>query len=160
MRGLGHIALAGAILLAMSASTEAKETKAEGAFEIPIAVLVESPAGGYGMYDVRASNHYPVGATVYFYLEPKNFKYADVGSLHRFGSKADLLLIKDGTIVFGKKDFLNMDFKSHYANKEINLSGNLTTGKSAPGKYTLEMSVRDIISNETVTVDMPFVIDP
>jgi hypothetical protein len=152
--------LAGALFLAVSPALEANEMKAPGAFDIPVAVLVDTPAAGYGMYVPRASNHYKAGGTVYFYLEPKNFKYADVGTLHRFGSVSDLLLIKGGTIVFGKKDFLNMDFKSHYLNKEIDLTGNLTLGQSAPGDYVLELAVRDIVSNEAVTVDLPFTIDP
>ena len=130
-----------------------------GVFEVPVAMLVTEPAQGYGMYDPRPSNHFKVGETVRFYLEPKGFTYKEADKIFTFGISADLLLTRDKDVLFGKKDFLMQDFQSHVPNKELMLNGSLSISGASPGDYVIELLVRDNTSKASTKVQLPFTLD-
>jgi hypothetical protein len=147
---------AGAVLLLIGG---AQAANAES-FELPVALFVKSAAQGYGMYEVRQTNHFKVGETINFYIQPLNFKYKEEkDSMYSFGMSADLILVSKGEVLFGKTDFMNLNFNSHVKNKELMLNGHLDVTGAPPGEYTIELLVRDHVSKELAKTKMDFVID-
>lgn len=146
--------LAGSVMLLLAGAAGAAES-----FSVPLSLLIDGAPAGNGMYDERASNRYKQGDTLYFYAEPKNYKYKQEGKLYNFGFTGDILLVTNNEVVFGKREFWNATFKSHYPNKEIMLNGTLSLGNSPPGNYVAEFTVTDKVGKESAKFSLPFVIE-
>ena len=123
-----------------------------------VATLVSSRAGLYGAEQKRPSNHYKAGETILFYIEPVGLKHKPQGEMITCGLSMDLLVKRDGTIVFGKEGFLSADFPSRHPVQEIMLNGDLTI-RAPTGPYELELVLHDHNSAEVGRATLPFVID-
>ena len=123
-----------------------------------VATLVDVKANVYGAYQIRASNHYKAGDAVVFYVEPVGLKHKEAGGTITCGFTVDLLLKRDGTIIFGKEEFISADFPSRHALQEIMVNGDLTV-KAPSAAYEIELVMHDHNSNETTKATLPFVID-
>ncbi len=123
-----------------------------------ISALVKAKATAFGMYEVRATNSYHTGDSVLFYVEPVGLKHVAKDGLITCGLAMDLLVKRDGTIVYGKERFIDADFPSHHALQEIMLNGDLTMNAPA-GPYELELVLHDHNSAEVGRTTLPFVIE-
>ena len=112
-----------------------------------VSALVKTKATAFGMYEVRATNAYHTGDDVLFYVEPVGLKHVAKDGLITCGLAMDLLVKRDGTIVYGKERFIDADFPSHHALQEIMLNGDLTMNAPA-GPYELELVLHDHNSTE------------
>ena len=167
MRTLGFAAIALVLAGPAQAQTLAAVAAAEQALmaandktpvTIGFATLVTARAPTFGAYDPRSSNHYKPGDAVLFYVEPVGLKHVASGGLITCGLSLDLLVKRDDTIVYGKEDFIDVNFPSRHPLHEIMLNGDLTLHAPA-GAYEIELILHDHNSNEEAKVTLPFVID-
>src|SRR5690606_9372625 len=120
--------------------------------------LVQPPFG-YGMYDVREDHRFRTGATVWIYLEPKNYGAEGDGRHYRIQLAADVYLLDaGGDVIFEQLDMLQGDIRSAHHNKELFLIIDLTlTEESVPaGNYAWRIVVKDIITGDSASVEVPF----
>lgn len=109
-------------------------TQQASALSMPIFLFVKEKSSGYGMYSPRNSNIFKSGETLRFYMEPEGYAIKRIGDMFSFGFPADLTLKSaSGESIIHKDVFLDQDFISHHANKEIMFNGYLDITGEVPG---------------------------
>jgi hypothetical protein len=126
---------------------------------LPVALFVKAKATGFGMYEARETNHFKIGEPLKFYLEPLGYKYKRNGDLVDFGVSMDLRLMRGDETLYGKDDFLDVNFESHHDNAELMLNGSLDLSGAPAGDYRLELTLRDHSSADVARAVLPFTID-
>ncbi|MCF8034962.1 MAG: hypothetical protein K9K66_17960 [Desulfarculaceae bacterium] len=132
------------------------------------AVLVKEPAKGYGIYQPREDGVYLVsgpdqpvfpgkGMPVYVYLEPVGYRVErKAGGEHTFGLAMDVSLYDAmGKHLFSKKDFMKEEVSSHRFRLEHFLNVIVSLKGAPPGKYKLQLTVKDLVGQQKATVELP-----
>lgn len=139
------------------------ELLAEVQQQLPLRVenvrLLVQPPLGYGMYDVREGNRFRIGETMWIYLEPKNYGAEWDGQQYRMQLAADVYLLDPGgNVIFEQLDILEGVIHSAHHNQELFLVIDLTLSEeSAPaGNYAWRIVVRDVITGDSASVEVPF----
>ncbi|MCB2228918.1 MAG: hypothetical protein KQH53_19745 [Desulfarculaceae bacterium] len=132
------------------------------------ALLVKEPARGYGIYQPRADGTYlisgpdrPVfpgkGMPIYVYMEPVGYRVErKPGGLYEFGLAMDLALYDaQGKHLLSRPDFMQERDSSrrfrleHFLNVTVDLKG------ATPGKYKLQLTVKDLVGKQKATAELP-----
>ena len=122
--------------------------------------FVMSESASYGIYTPKATEEYAPGEVIYLYLEPvgQTLKKNEQGQ-YDFGFTADFVLEDEtGKVLGGQKNFVNPSFTSWNFNTEIALTFNFTFSGLQAGKYKIVLSVKDVNSAKTATVNKVFAI--
>lgn len=120
--------------------------------------LLVSDATTYGVYEERADAVFAPGEPIRVYAEPMGYGYLDNGDgTYDFGFEVDLLVkTAEGAIVGGQDDFARLEFTSHARNREFMLQLTLNLSAAPPDDYVVEYTARDLASDKTGTIRMPF----
>ena len=130
-------------------------------FQISFFTLTDTPAKGFGMFNVRKNNIYLKDDTeILLYLEPTGYKFTpEKNDLFKFGFSMDLYLLnKDGKVIFNKENFLNQELVSHYRNREFYLNVTLTLNGLETGDYTIKLITHDTMGKQQTETLVPVVI--
>jgi hypothetical protein len=122
--------------------------------------FVMSESASYGIYTPKATEEFAPGEVIYLYLEPvgQTLKKNEQGQ-YDFGFTADFALEDEtGKVLGGQKGFVNPRFTSWNFNTEIALTFNFTFSGLQVGKYKIVLSVKDVNSAKTATVNKVFAI--
>ncbi len=122
------------------------------------ALFTKEDPQGFGIYTPRESNVFPRdGKPIYIYLEPVGYKVVSKGKgLYAFGLGMDLALTDpQGTILWGKQNFLEKSVVSHHANREFFLTVTLTLTNVPVGDYFVLLRVKDKNSPQSTEVRLP-----
>ncbi len=112
----------------------------------------------FGVYEAKEGSTFAPGEPIVVYAEPVGYGYKnnDDGT-YTFGFDFDLKVKNaDGDIVAGKDGFASFELNSKAQNREFLVSLTLSLNEAPAGNYTLEYLARDIASDETATIVMPF----
>ncbi len=125
--------------------------------EITTAIFVSAPADGFGIYDARPDNAFPVGEPVRVYFEPIGFDWKQQDGLYTSLLTVDFELASpDGKVLAGQKGFGKFDFKSHVPNTEYMANLTLNVSGAPTGDYILFLTVNDENGGGSAKVQMPF----
>lgn len=126
--------------------------------QIANAQFVSEEPLAYGMYAKHEDHRFRTGETIWVYVEPKNYGAQWDGELYRIHVAADVYLLDaDGNIVVEQMDILQGIFDSVHYNKEIYLNFHFALQDDFPsGDYVWLIVVRDVITGESASVEMPF----
>jgi hypothetical protein len=122
--------------------------------------FVMSESASYGIYTPKATDEFSPDEVIYLYLEPigQTLKKNEQGQ-YDFGFTADFALEDEtGRVLGGQKGFVNPNFTSWNFNTEIALTFNFTFSGLQAGKYKIVLSVKDVNSAKTATVNKVFAI--
>ena len=122
--------------------------------------FVTSDSSSYGIYTPRTTEEFALGEVIFLYLEPVGqiLKRNERGQLD-FGFRADFVLEDEsGKVLGGQNDFVNPSFTSWNFNTEIALTFNFTFTGLQAGKYKIVLTVKDVQSAKTATVNKIFAI--
>ena len=122
--------------------------------------FVMSESASYGIYTPKATDEFSPDEVIYLYLEPigQTLKKNEQGR-YDFGFTADFALEDEtGKVLGGQKGFVNPNFTSWNFNTEIALTFNFTFSGLQAGKYKIVLSVKDVNSVKTATVNKVFAI--
>jgi hypothetical protein len=122
------------------------------------AVFVASDPAGYGVYNERADGNFAQGEPIVIYAEPVGYAWQenDDGT-YSFGFDVDLLLkTAGGAIVGGQENFQHLELTSRARNREFMLTLTLTVDGAPPGDYVVEYTTRDIASDKSGVISLPF----
>ena len=122
--------------------------------------FVTSDSSSYGIYTPRTTEEFAPGEVIFLYLEPVGqiLKRNERGQLD-FGFRADFVLEDEsGKVLGGQNDFVNPSFTSWNFNTEIALTFNFTFTGLQAGKYKIVLTVKDVQSAKTATVNKIFAI--
>jgi hypothetical protein len=122
--------------------------------------FVTSDSSSYGIYTPRTTEEFAQGEVIYLYLEPVGqiLKRNERGQ-YDFGFRADFVLEDEsGKVLGGQNDFVNPSFTSWNFNTEIALTFNFTFTGLEAGKYKIVLTVKDVQSAKTATVNKVFAI--
>lgn len=122
------------------------------------AVIVDAPPQGFGVYRERANNEFAPGEPIVIYAEPVGYSWREnPDGAYTFGFDVDLLLkTTDGAIVGGQENFQHLELTSRARNREFMLTLTLTVDGAPPGDYVVEYTTRDIASDKTAVISLPF----
>ncbi|RYE87042.1 MAG: hypothetical protein EOP19_05305 [Hyphomicrobiales bacterium] len=114
----------------------------------------------YGVYTEKQGSVFAPGEPIVVYAEPVGYGYTtDAAGKYTFGFDFDLVVkTADGDVVAGKDGFAHFALVSTVQNREFLVSLTLTLNEAPAGNYVLEYLARDIASDETATITMPFTI--
>jgi hypothetical protein len=120
--------------------------------------FVTNESASYGIYDPRASDAFAAGDVIYLYLEPVGQVLKGSGDgRNEFGFAADFSLEDAaGKVLGGQKDFASPRFASWNFNTEIALTFNFSFSGLQAGRYKIFLTVRDVHSTKSATVEKPF----
>ena len=112
----------------------------------------------FGVYEAKEGSTFAPGEPIVVYAEPVGYGYkSNDDGTYTFGFDFDLKVKNaDGDIVAGKDGFANFELNSKAQNREFLVSLTLSLNEAPAGNYTLEYLARDIASDETATIVMPF----
>ena len=121
--------------------------------------VAQAPTG-FGMYDKRTDNVFKPGEKLIVYAEPAGYGWKDNGDgTFTFGFNIDLAVkSKDGEVLTSKQDFSDVALTSHAKNHEFMLALTLDLSGADPGDYILEYTTRDIASDKSAVLSLPFTI--
>lgn len=109
------------------------------------ALLVETEATGYGVYNPRATNVFKQGEPVLIYCEPVGFDYGNPGEgLWSVNFFIDLqVLDSGGNQLANLPEVTQYNTTSRHLNREIPANITYTLQGIKPGRYTLVTTLRD-----------------
>jgi hypothetical protein len=122
--------------------------------------FVMSESASYGIYTPRTTEEFAPDEAIYIYLEPvgQTLKKNERNQ-YDFGFTADFTLEDEaGKVLGGQKSFANPSFTSWNFNTEIALTFTFTFSGLQAGKYKIVLSVKDVQSEKTATVNKVFAI--
>lgn len=122
------------------------------------AFFVTEVPTGFGMYSARPDAPFKAGEKLIVYAEPAGYGWKDNGDgTFTFGFDIDLSVKSpDGKELVTKKDFSHVALTSHAKNHEFMLAITLDLTGADPGKYVLEYTTRDIASDKSAVISLPF----
>ncbi len=122
-------------------------------------LLVQEEPPGFGQYLPRRSNLFSPGEEMLFYLEPVNYNFRRKGELFEAWLKVDVnLLLPDGTIIYGKRNFFEQVFSARSRIHDLFLNLSLEVSGLDEGEYRVEYVVKDGFSGKACTVQQEVVI--
>ena len=124
--------------------------------------FVNGDPAGYGVYDARPDAKFKPGEQLVVYAEPVGYAWkANAGGSFTFGFDIDLALkAADGTELSSKANFGHLAMTSRAKNREFFLKLTLDVTGAEPGNYILEYKVRDIASDKSTVISLPFSLVP
>ncbi len=126
------------------------------------AVLVASPASGYGIYNLRPTTSFKLGESIYVYAEPYGYGFGtpDTG-LYSIGFFVDLQVVSaDGTVLGEVPDVAELDLTSRVRNREFQATITYDLSGIEPGSYVLVTRLRDKNSAKSGSFETPIEIVP
>jgi hypothetical protein len=122
------------------------------------AVFVAEPPGGFGQFVERKSNVFPPGEKLVTYAEPVGYGWKKSGDGNfEFGFDVDFLIKSpDGKVLTGQENFGKMAETSRVRNREFFVTLTMSVKGAKPGDYVLQYKMRDIASDKSVVIDLPF----
>lgn len=112
----------------------------------------------FGIYTPRPEGPFKQGEQLLVYAEPVGYGFKDNGDgTYNFGVDIDLA-VKDasGAVVAEQAKFANASLTSRSRNREFIVSISLDLSGAPAGDYVLEYAARDIASDETGMISLPF----
>lgn len=122
------------------------------------AVFVSKHPDGFGEFVERKSNVFKPGEKLVAYVEPVGYGWKEAGGgTFEFGFAVDFLVkTPDGRVLAGQENFANLAQQSHARNREFMLTLTMNVDGAPPGDYVLEYKLRDIASDKSAVIDLPF----
>jgi hypothetical protein len=122
------------------------------------AILADTPPQGFGIYYERAHNEYAPGEPIVVCAEPVGYAWREnADGSYTFGFDVDLLLkTTDGTVVGGQDDFEHLELTSYAKNREFMLTLTLSLDGAPAGDYVVQYTTRDIASDKSGVISLPF----
>lgn len=128
-------------------------------FRVREARLVAERPRIYGEYVVRSTRVYRPGETVQIYLEPENFHTRLVGDRYEYHFTVDATLLDvQGRAVSRFPDAVVWNRLTVRPINDIFLAVPLWVQDLPTGQYTWQLVVRDVVSGQSATVEVPIVI--
>jgi hypothetical protein len=115
-------------------------------------------AVGYGVYAPRGNNVYRSSEKIFLYAEllGQTLGESELGG-KEIGIDVDIVLTNGaGKKVFSGKGIVKMRQPVRYLNKEFMLKIDLTFNGAPPDKYVAALTVRDVHSEKSTVIDVPF----
>lgn len=127
--------------------------------QIAEAMLIVERAFDYGEYIPRASRVYRPGDWVHIYLEPENFHTRREAGRYEIHLTVDATLVdRSGNVVSHMPGVVVWNRITHRPVQDVALSVPLWLGDVESGNYTWRLTVRDMVSGESATAEVPIVI--
>ena len=125
------------------------------------AVFVAERPKGFGQFVERKSNVFKPGEKLVAYVEPVGYGWKDIGDGHvEFGFDVDFLVkSSDGKILTGQENFAKLAETSQRRNREFMVTLTMSVSGAPAGDYVLEYKLRDIASDKSAVIDLPFTIE-
>ena len=122
------------------------------------AVFVSDRPRGFGQFVERQSNVFKAGEKLVAYVEPIGFGWKDAGNgTFQFGFDVDFLIKgDDGKILTGQENFAKLAETSQRKNREFMLTLTMNVSGAPAGDYVLEYKLRDIASDKSAVINLPF----
>lgn len=121
--------------------------------------LVTDRPNGFGEYTVRPHNVYRPGESVYVYLEPVNFHTREVDDRSELHLTVDAQLVDAaGDVVASFPNVVVWNRLTARPLRDVYLAVPLLIGQAAPGDYVWRLTVRDAVSGQAATVEVPIVV--
>ena len=122
------------------------------------AFFVAEPPTGFGIYKTRPDQTFKVGEKLIAYAEPVGYGWkANDDGTNTFGFDIDLSVKSpDGKELFKQANFSHLALTSHAKNHEFMLALTLDLTGADPGSYVLEYTARDIASDKSAVISLPF----
>ncbi|MDB5601934.1 MAG: hypothetical protein JWN71_3978 [Xanthobacteraceae bacterium] len=123
-------------------------------------MFVSQKTNAYGGYEKRASNAFAAGENLLSYVEPIGYKWEETSpGTFKFGVTTDFeILTTDGKALGGQRAFQNIEFTTHYRNRELFLSLSISLDGIKPGNYVLAYDIHDKFGAGKVRTEQPFTI--
>jgi hypothetical protein len=124
------------------------------------AVFVAQHPDGFGEFVARDSNVFKPGEKLVAYVEPVGYAWKENGKdSFDFGFNVDFLIKSpDGKIITGQEDFAKLKQTSHARNREFMVTLTMSLDGAPAADYVLEYKLRDIASDKSTVVTLPFTI--
>jgi hypothetical protein len=124
--------------------------------QVRVATFVTSVAG-FGDYQPLAEASFKAGDTLKIYLEPVGYGFAEEGESFRATLAADLEVKTPGGLIFGKAtDFARLSWASREKLRQVHATIASPLPSLKPGDYILSLTLRDLNTPKTATIDLPF----
>lgn len=119
--------------------------------------ISEAPTG-YGRYKPRSSNVYAGVEPLILYLEPVGYTIAPTGGGYRFGLRADFMVLNDkNEPLGGANDFARSQIETRSPQTEHFEFFTFNLRQLPPGKYKLQLTLKDQNSSKQVVMTKDFV---
>ncbi len=123
---------------------------------VRVATFVDG-VDGFGNYHALPEASFKTGDTVKIYVEPVGYGFSPEGSDFRAALAADLEVKTPGGLVFGKaSDFARLTWSSKEKLRQVHATIASPLPALKPGDYILSLTLRDLNSAKTTTLDLPF----
>lgn len=123
-----------------------------------VTLVAERPTG-LGEHVPRASRLYRAGESVHVYMEPKNFHTRSEGGRHEIHLTVDATLVDvNGTVMSDLPNVMVWNRITSRPVSEVSLSVPLWLGQVPSGSYVWRITVRDVVSRQSATVEVPIVV--
>lgn len=124
--------------------------------QMRVATFVES-VEGFGDYRPLAEAAFRTGDTLKIYLEPVGYGFSQEGGSFRATLAADIEVKTPGGLVFGQAtDFARLTWSSKEKLRQVHATIASPLPALKPGDYVLSLTLRDLNSAKTATLDLPF----
>jgi hypothetical protein len=125
------------------------------------AVFVAERPKGFGQFTGRNSNVFKPGEKLVAYVEPVGYGWKDTGNGNfEFGFAVDFLIkSSDGKILTGQENFANLVEKGQRRNREFMVTLTMNVSGAPAGDYVLEYKLRDLASDKSAVINLPFQIE-
>lgn len=124
------------------------------------AFFVTEPASGFGVYSKRPDAKFKQGEQLLAYAEPVGYGWKNnADGTYAFGFDIDLAIQSaDGNQIMKKPNFAHLALTSHAKNHEFMVSLTLDLTGADPGDYIAAYTLRDIASDKSTVITLPFTI--
>ncbi|WP_027184460.1 hypothetical protein [Desulfovibrio inopinatus] len=120
--------------------------------------LVAEPAHGFGMYTPRSNPVFTKKQKAIVYVVPRGYQVQHQSGKYVFGLALDAAILdKSGKPVWEKKDITSRTVASRAFNREFYLCPSLDVSKLPAGGYTLQFTIRDLLTKSSVTSTLPII---
>lgn len=115
---------------------------------------------GFGVYKEHDGAVFKGGEPLVVYAEPVGYAWKDKGDgTYTFGFAVDLLVkTSKGEIVGGQENFQTLEMTSRSQNREFMLTLTLNIDGAPAGDYVVEYRTRDINSQKSAVISLPFTV--
>lgn len=129
--------------------------------QIAEVLLIMERAFDYGEYVPRTSRVYRQGDWIHVYVEPRNFHVRSDAGRYEIHLTVDATLIDaDGNVVNHLPGVMVWNRITHSPVRDVALSVPLWVGDVAGGNYVWRLTVRDMVSGQSATAEVPIVVAP